>query len=100
MGDVKCFSSEHVAYVLLIGAPGVIIYLVAVPGVVLWELWKRREAIQDQTHPEHEYAWLTFSYLVACYNPEFFFWEVVIMCRKLVFLTVVMAVRSLGIKVQ
>ena len=52
--NIQCYSSHHRWWQLVVGVPGVITYVFAIPLCIFFLLWKDRVTITDLEHEDHE----------------------------------------------
>ena len=86
--DKACFGPEHQLIALLVALPSLIVFVVGFPCGLCYHLNKQnlpdritRWANKTQNE-EDEMIFQRFSYVVKGYKPHFWFWELVIMIRK------------------
>ena len=86
--DKVCFGPEHQLIALLVALPSLIVFVVGFPCGLCYHLNKQnlpdrntRWANKTQTE-EDEMIFQRYSYLVKGYKSRFWFWELVIMIRK------------------
>ena len=84
MLDVECWKSEHTVAYLATALPGVVIYVVGFPAmllVVLLRLKKRGALKKDD--PKYDGRWvLRLGFLFAGYEDDFVHWESIVLARK------------------
>lgn len=96
--SLKCWDTEHVRTILIVSIPGIVVWIVGLPVACLFILYKLRRGLLDPM------TQLKFSFLYKGYHPKWYFWEFVILYRKValvctaVFLsTVVIMVQALSV---
>lgn len=115
--DVDCSSQSHAMFSLLVGGPGVIMYLIVVPAVTFTAMYINKDAIMNEEHEDHYTLNRRYGFLTAPYEPYYYYWcdhpstvalhaehcaprEVMIMLRKVLFITTLSVARPLGVKFQ
>jgi hypothetical protein len=96
--SLQCWDNEHVRTILIVSIPGIVVWIVGLPVACLFILYKLRRGLLDPM------TQLKFSFLYKGYHPKWYFWEFVILYRKValvctaVFLsTVVIMVQALSV---
>eukprot|EP00949_MAST-11_sp_MAST-11-sp1_P001990 g1990.t1 len=80
--DVNCYESAHLTFIMGIAVPGLLLYSVGVPIMaisLLLRLHRRGKLFQPR---ESSYSSSVYAFLYGGYKPDRYFWEVVIMVRK------------------
>ena len=91
---IKCYDESYIAYSLLIGFTSIILWAVGVPTIVLVIMAKRRKFLNtDQNR-------VIFGFLFNGYKKSRFFWEFVIMYRKIVIICISVFLSLVGTSVQ
>ena len=82
--DVTCWTSKdnHLFY-FGFAIFFLIIYVLAFPGVLFIVLYRNREALYDEEHPNHKRIAKSYSMFYNSYEPEFYWFECTVMLRKL-----------------
>ena len=93
--QLECYTSEHFAFLFTVGIPGVIGYVIGIPVVTFWVLYRRRFKLNIEG-PAGEATRKTYGFIYQGYG--IFYWEVVIMLRKVSM--VIVAVFGLRATVQ
>jgi hypothetical protein len=75
---IPCWDQEHLGKVLTIGLPGVLVWVFGVPTICLGVLVRYRR--------RHDELWvkLQYGFLINGYRRERFYWEFVILYRKII----------------
>ena len=91
--NLPCYEGSHLAYVLGIALPSLLIYSIGIPTIALYIL--RRMHLQKKLFAPRElsYSSNVYRFLYGGYKIEAYFWEAVIMLRK-VSLNVVLVVMA------
>ena len=96
--SVKCDSIEHLTFIFVIGVPGVLLYIAAIPTIVAMKLIKQRRAhtlYPSQMHYQSKWT-LRFGFMFAGYKEGYEWWEVVVMLRKCCFVLLAIFLRPYG----
>ena len=80
--EIACYGSTHRMFIMGIAAPGLLLYSVGAPIMaisLLFRLNRRGKLFQPR---ESSYSSSVYAFLYGGYKPDRYFWEVVIMVRK------------------
>jgi hypothetical protein len=92
--DIRCFDSKHNSFALVAVLPILVIWGLLVPLLVLLHLSrKRRELSEINTK-------LRFGFLYNCFKQSKFYWEFVIMFRKILIICIMVFIGNQSIPVQ
>ena len=76
--DIRCWHSEHSFYTVNVAVPGLILWGLFAPGFVLLFILKYRKNLQEK-------AMITrFGFLLLGYKSDLYYWEFIIIYRKIV----------------
>ena len=81
--SAQCYSSTHFSWLFFVGAPMCIFYVFGMPLFVLYRLYLNREELRKPFDQINRNVLKTYHFLFKGYEGEFFFWEIVIMIRKI-----------------
>ncbi len=100
--SVRCLSPQHWDLLLLVGLPGVTIYMIGVPTCVSCTLVRKRKRGQLFTHQKKFSPSATYRYgfWFAGYRPGWEMWEAVVMARKAGFTMASIFLRAYGTSAQ
>ena len=90
----KCWTSSHTKMILLISVPSLGVWVLGLPTVVLILLIRTRHRLSDLA------CSLRYSFLYKGYEPRWFFWEFVILYRKVTIVCSSVFLSVISIKVQ
>ena len=80
--DVECFGSTHVSYILGVATPALLLYSIGVPAAAI-SLLRRLDRRNKLFEPrEKSYSASVYAFLYGGYKRSQYYWEVVIMVRK------------------
>ncbi len=75
--SIRCYTPEHVSWMIALGIPMMAVYVVGIPAVILYLLNKNHE------HLEEPDVKRKYFFLYTGYEREWWFWEVLVAIRKL-----------------
>jgi hypothetical protein len=93
--SLLCWSSEHIRYVLIISVPSITVWIFGLPTLCLFILYKKKAVL----YTEH-LTQLKFSFLYKGYHPEWYFWEFVILYRKVAVVCASVFLSTVSVTVQ
>ena len=93
--QIPCYDTQHLYFCLFVGAPGVIVYVAGTPALTYFVLYRRRHKL-TVSGPAGQETRSTYGFLYRGYR--LFYWEIVIMTRKVSM--VIVAVFGLRATVQ
>ena len=93
--QLECYTAQHWSFALLVGLPGVIGYVIGTPLLTFYVLYKRRHKLTI-SGPSGDETRKTYGFIYLGYS--LYYWEVVIMTRKVSM--VIVAVFGLRATVQ
>mmetsp|Transcript_3860 Transcript_3860/g.6766 ORF Transcript_3860/g.6766 Transcript_3860/m.6766 type:complete len:1674 (-) Transcript_3860:431-5452(-) len=84
---IQCYTPEHKYYILVLGVPSILVYIIGIPLVTLAILYRGRKHLTD---PRFE---IRFAFLYKGYKEEFYWWEMAVITRKIlvIFITIYFA---------
>ena len=92
--DIRCWHSEHHFYSVHVALPGLILWGLFAPGFILGFILKYR-------HKLHENSMIKrFGFLLKGYKPHLFYWEFVIIYRKIVIVLISVFLSTVSNAVQ
>ena len=78
--EVQCWDPEHTFYALAVALPGVLVWGIATPFVIVLLIYKRRKYLKRLDNR------LRFGFVFNGYKVDKFYWEFVVLYRKTVLL--------------
>merc|ERR1712167_422639 len=66
----------------IVGIAFTLLYIVGIPLLMFVMLFKNRRALHDASHPRHKEVAFEYGGLYAQYEPQFYWFEVVIILHK------------------
>lgn len=88
--SVKCWTTKHRLYALAVALPSLLIWIVIIPPLCIVFLWFRR------TNLEKESTQLVLGFVYSGFKNNFFFWEFVILYRKVLIILISVFMTSVG----
>mmetsp|Transcript_19733 Transcript_19733/g.26007 ORF Transcript_19733/g.26007 Transcript_19733/m.26007 type:complete len:1690 (+) Transcript_19733:108-5177(+) len=88
--DTECYSPTHTTWELSLGLPGVLIYVVGIPCLGAYILYRQRSEL-DELHVKARYG-----FLYDGYKNDFFLWETWVMSRKVILIIVTVFITVYG----
>lgn len=92
--QVQCYKSIHLIMSLAVGVPGFLLVGIGIPSAILYMMcrdWDRLDTVQIKEK---------FGFLFNGYKRPSFYWEIVIMFRKVFFVMIVVFLDRVGKIVQ
>ena len=80
--SVECWVGEHAQRAALAFAC-LLVYVLGIPMLTLGILRCNRAHLYDESPPKHETLMLSIGSLYSSYEPQYYYWEVVEMMRKM-----------------
>jgi hypothetical protein len=74
---IKCWEGDHLQYSILVALPSIIVWGIAAPAACLFALARYRSSLDTYE------VRLRFGFLFNGYRPQTFYWEFVILYRKI-----------------
>eukprot|EP00357_Protocruzia_adherens_P024635 CAMPEP_0115027274 /NCGR_PEP_ID=MMETSP0216-20121206/35388_1 /TAXON_ID=223996 /ORGANISM="Protocruzia adherens, Strain Boccale" /LENGTH=199 /DNA_ID=CAMNT_0002402797 /DNA_START=88 /DNA_END=684 /DNA_ORIENTATION=- len=78
-----CWSSQHLTWSLLVALPGILVWGVLTPLIAIVVLHRNKEHLDKGTLKAK------FGFLYQGYQRQYYFWELIILVRKLGVITIV-----------
>ena len=94
-GDLQlpCYRGMHLAYVIGMAIPSFLLYAIGIPWTALFILYRMHKKNKLFASREESYSANVYKFLYGGYDVKAYYWETVIMLRK-VFLNVVLVVMA------
>jgi hypothetical protein len=93
--SLLCWSADHIRYILMVSVPSIAVWIFGLPTVCLFLLYKKRQELLT----DHSIQ-LKFSFLYKGYHTEWYFWEFVILYRKVAVVCASVFLSTVSITVQ
>lgn len=92
--SIKCWDSKHVSNVLRLALPGLLVWVIGLPTLCLLLLVRSKQFLADPN------IRLQFSFLYKGYKSEWYFWEFVILYRKIGVVSIAVFLSTVSVTVQ
>mmetsp|Transcript_19934 Transcript_19934/g.3253 ORF Transcript_19934/g.3253 Transcript_19934/m.3253 type:complete len:104 (-) Transcript_19934:61-372(-) len=75
--EIDCWDDTHLGYVLFLGLPALIVWILLLPSIILLILIRYRKLI-------NEYSMKTkLGFLYNGFKPKYYYWEMILLYRKI-----------------
>jgi hypothetical protein len=91
---IKCWDKIHTQYSMIVALPGIIMWAIAAPALLLLRMYKRRRCF----HKDNDRV--MFGFMYNGYKKSHFYWEFIIMYRKIVIITISVFMGNMSTTVQ
>ena len=92
--SVKCWTSKYKFQTLNYSIPSIIIWAFGVPGIILIFMIKSRKKLQKTDFK------LIFSPLFNGYRSNIFYWEFIVIYRKLILISILLFIKSNALQIK
>jgi len=92
--SLRCWSSEHIKYALLVSVSSIGLWIIGLPLACLCLIYRYRNRLADPV------TQLKFSFLYKGYLSKWYFWEFVILYRKVALVCASVFLSTVSIMVQ
>lgn len=92
--SLRCWNTEHIRSILIVSIPGIVVWIIGLPVVCLLILYRLRRGLLDPM------TQLKFSFLYKGYHQKWYFWEFVILYRKVALVCAAVFLSTVAIMVQ
>jgi len=92
--DIRCWNSEHSVYASGLALPGLILWGIGLPLLAFIFIMKNRKHLEDDRVKAR------FQFLLVGYKPNLYYWEFVIMYRKMGIVLISVFLSTVGDGVQ
>ncbi len=98
----QCYSTVHAMHIFTVTTPAILLYMLMIPGYLIYELHRlRKKEVLYSYNKNYEPAWTyRYGFLYAGYEPNYAFWEIVVLMRKAAFVLVTVFTRPAGMAAQ
>ena len=91
--DIECFSGEHLYWAVFGGGLGLLVWVIGIPWVA-WSLLREHKARLG-----NEQVMERYGFLYKGYKQRTYYWESVVMFRKVAMIFIAVFLRSEGTRV-
>jgi len=92
--SIECWTNTHVLWVIGVALPSILIWGIATPLIILRAMMKNRKTLNKKMF------YLKFSYLINGFHDKYYYWEFLILYRKLILTILVAFLQSADKNVQ
>lgn len=92
--EITCWSGVHKFFSYFVAIPGIIVWGLGIPFFAFTLLSKIRKNLDDITSKEK------LGFLYRGYRKEYYYWEIVIMYRKIILIFISVFVGMFGVMAQ
>ena len=96
--SIECYQPQHVAYIMSVAVPGMLVFVVIVPVTIIFKMRyhaKRSELLAYQPNFKANVSY-RYGFLFLGYQENTYAWEVLVMVRKAAFVVVAGFLRTYG----
>lgn len=91
--DIRCWSDDHNFIVVAVALPSILLWSVGIPAICLFFLWKSRKSLHTVA------TRLRFGFLFNGYETHTYYWEFVILYRKICIICISVFLGNMSIPV-
>jgi hypothetical protein len=91
---IKCWDSTHLKYSLIVSVPAICVWTLGVPALVLIRMTKQRSYLNSYFNK------IVFGFIYNGYKSSRYYWEFVIMLRKIMIICIAVFMQELSESVQ
>lgn len=91
---IRCWDEEHIGNLLKMAVPGIVLWVICLPTLTLLLLVQSKHILNDSS------LRLQYSFLYKGYRADWYFWEFVILYRKILLVCVSVFLTTVSIVVQ
>ena len=92
--NVKCWSGSHLIFLLIVVIPSIILLCIGLPTILFVNIWKNRTKLDEITEK------LKYGFLYNGFKSDFYYWEFVIVIRKLLIIVIFVFISKISIPIQ
>jgi hypothetical protein len=90
--DISCTSPSHIAFIICVCIPVIIVYVIGFPATIIFLIWhskKRHGRLSEKTQ-------FRFAVFISGYSKRYWFWEGVTSARKVLLIIIAVFLGSYG----
>ena len=91
---IQCWKSAHTFWSLFVALPSIVVWGLGIPFFAMILMFRERKTLDEIVTKEK------FGFLYAGYQNQFFYWEIVIMYRKIAMIFISVFITPYGVIVQ
>ena len=92
--EVECYTGSHLLWAVIGGGLGLLFWVIGIPWLAWTLLRERRNRLQNEQVTER------YAFLFKGYKQRTYYWESVVMLRKVAMIFIAVFLRSSGTRVQ
>ncbi len=92
--DIECWTGKHYLYSMTLALPCIIVWVLGTPALVLYYMYKHRLNLLEIDNR------LRFGFLYTGYRNKKFYWEFVILYRKILIICISVFLTTISIEIQ
>ena len=92
--SIKCWDQSHRFYALCVAVPSIVVWCIGFPLILVYFLYKNRQDLADISEK------LKYGFLYKGFKSNQFYWEFVIMLKKMLIISSSVFLKNLSITVQ
>ena len=92
--DIKCWDNTHTFYALAVALPSILVWGVGTPSVMLYAVYKKRRYLFKEDNK------LRFGFLFNGYKTSKFYWEFVVLYRKIAVICLAVFFSTISVQIQ
>jgi hypothetical protein len=93
--QIICWQGSHIAWALTVGIPFLILYALGIPLVSLFVMYRRKHKLHTDSSTVSR-----FGFLYLGYNKSTWYWEAIVMLRKVSMVMIDVVLGPAGVAVQ
>jgi predicted outer membrane repeat protein len=93
--DIRCYGSEHSLYAVVLALPVLVIWGIGVPTFILYYLIRKEQVKLDSLDMK-----LKLGFIYSGFRRSRFYWEFVILYRKIIIICCVVLISNYSVKIQ
>lgn len=92
--EIRCWDSKHFFFAIFVALPGIVVWGVGIPGICLFFLRRLRKKL------DYISVRLKFGFLFNGFNKSHYYWEFIILYRKILVICCSVFLATLSIPIQ
>ena len=90
--DISCTSPSHIAFIMCVCIPVIIVYVIGFPATIIFLIWRSKKKLGRLS----EQTQFRFAVFISGYSKRFWFWEGVTSARKVLLIVIAVFLGSYG----
>lgn len=88
--EVKCYEGAHYTWAFYVALPSLILWGIGIPFFAFLLLRRRRDTLEEVDTKKR------FGFLIKGFKKRFYFWEIIIMYRKIMLIIISVVIERFG----